>query len=470
MVGKMTERKKEILIVEDDHELRELLAQAIRDISNDYEVKTAGNVDEAMVQVRRFQTLQKSFDLVITDIKMVGLTGLELLEVLHSISPQTKTIVMTAYSSADLAERAQELNVYAYLTKPFIISEFRQIVQSAFAPETAPSTASVEPPSVTQSPLSSGQLNAVRPQLTSLRMMTGAYAVVLLGSTGALLLDDAMETTENLANLGEALLFAQRHIEQQLFAFTHAGVQINQSYFGSDALNICLYRIDEGHFVGVLFGPAVREGQVWYYLRDAATGIKEALQKPAPVETEATTPSRRSLKDEYMAIVDQILAGDAPRRRRRDQSEPDRPKTLPSTPPGSTTSAISTPELVSHDQVETEPTDAAIVEEIDWDVNVNDDTGLSWDDIVAQAGSGFGGMTLEEAMRQGIDLTPVISTEQVESTTEQVEEALPSLDEINWDVEVQVDWDSLVSETDKGLEGLTLEEARKRGLIKDLDL
>jgi len=463
MVSKMAERKKEILIVEDDAELRELLAQATRDISSNYEVKTAGNVDEAMVQVRRFQTLQKAFDLVITDIKMAGLTGLELLEVLHSIAPQTKTIVMTAYNSAELAERAQELNVYAYLTKPFVISEFRQIIQSVFTAETPLTAARLS----AQPTFSNAQLNAVRPKLNSLRTMTGANATILLDKTGNPLVVDALDTASNLDKLGNALLSAQRYVEQQLVALSNTQTPINQSYFGSDILNVCLYRIDENYFVAVLFGPAVREGQVWYYLRDTVAGIKEALQTPPDAENETPTPSRRSLKDEYLAIVDQILSGDKPRRRRQDQTEPALPAPPP-TPAQVATPSTSTSTIIQQPlptKAEVTPDDLKIVEEIDW----NGEVGLDWNDIISETNQGFQGMMLEEALRQGIDLTQIISTAQPD-TGEEITEDLALLDKINWDVPVEVDWDSLVSETDKGLNGISLEEAQKRGLIDNLDV
>ena len=135
----MADPKKHILIVEDDFELCELLAQAVRDQSDAYDVRPTRNVDEAMALVRKFQERQRAFDLVITDVQMTGLSGLELLEVLNSVSPETKTIVMTAYNSADLAERAQELNVYAYLTKPFVTSELRRIVRNAIQTPGEPS-------------------------------------------------------------------------------------------------------------------------------------------------------------------------------------------------------------------------------------------------------------------------------------------------------------------------------------------
>ncbi|MBN1584510.1 MAG: response regulator [Anaerolineae bacterium] len=468
----MAEKQKEILIVEDDAELCELLAQAVQDLSNTYAVKTAGNVDEAMVQVRRFQTLKKAFDLVITDIKMAGLSGLELLEVLNSIAPETKTIVMTAYNSAELAERAQELNVYAYLTKPFVISEFRQIVQGVVAPQkqtTATESSGAKPK------LSNAQTRAVRQQLASLRLMTGANATFLLDKTGTLLVLDALEANMSLGGLSEALIIAQRHIEQQINASLAKQARVNQSYFGTDSFNICTCRIPNDRFIGTLFGPAVREGQVWYYMRDAVPQIQEALKATESGETLAE--SKRSLKDEYIAMVDQYFAGSNRRRRRRrgqemvEQAEPELPvepgpqNVSPESPPA----RIPVVEALPPDplaQVEVQEADLEAIQDIDWNL----DADMDWNDLVSETDQGFKGITLEEAQQQGVDLGQIVSTEGADSTPVAIdeEEEEATLDEIDWNLGANMDWNTLVSATDKGFEGISIDEAKKQGLIDDL--
>ena len=129
----MAKRQKSILIVEGNFALSEKLAQAVRVQFPAYDVRESRDIDDALAQVRRFQERQKRFALVVTEIKMPGMGGLELLDLLNAISPETKTIIMTACHSAELVERAQELNVYAYFIKPFIISEFRNVVQDALS-------------------------------------------------------------------------------------------------------------------------------------------------------------------------------------------------------------------------------------------------------------------------------------------------------------------------------------------------
>ncbi len=457
----MAEAQRYVLIVEDDLELCELLAQAVRDLSDTYDVKTAKNVDEAMAHVRRFQTRAKAFDLVITDVKMSGLSGLELLQVLNNISPEAKTVVMTAYNSADLAERAQELDVYAYLTKPFIISEFRRIVQAAIAPpKTEPDTAAVA--------LSAAQQRAVRKQLSSLRMMTGANIALLIHHSGVTLASDAIESDLEVIGLSQALMTAQQHVGQQMAQDLNAETEIKQSYFGADTYNVCTYRIDKSLFVSVIFGPAVKEGQVWYYLRDAVEGLALALEAR---EGEAVDEGM-SVKDELMAMLDQYLPTEPRRRRGRRPGTPARAKaqTAATTPkPAKKPSPSKTPAPAKAQPeppvLETEP-DVSI-DDLDWDV----DTELDWDALVAETDQGFGGLSLEAAQKQGVVAPEIVPSppDQAPPTGETATAEQVEIDDIDWDLDAAMDWDELVAETDQGFGGLSMEQARKNGIIDELD-
>jgi len=301
-------QEKNILIVDDDIELGNLLAKAVRDMSETYNVRIARNVDEAMVQVRKSQTSELTFDLVITDIKMAGLSGLELLEALNSIAPGTKTIAMTAYNSSDISDRAQELNVEAYLTKPFIISEFRQIVRSTLDPQQEGSSApNAEPVS-----LSSEQKVATSRLLASLRTMTGASAALLVHSGGSVVAIDALDPETSMDNLCTTLEAAQKAVSEQMGQTFDQNCQVKQSYFGTDAYSICAYRLNSDYIAVVAFGPAVKEGQVWYYLRDAANTLTRVLTG----EASPTKRRRRGATGDVFEMLDQLLP-ERPRRGRK---------------------------------------------------------------------------------------------------------------------------------------------------------
>jgi CheY-like chemotaxis protein len=90
---------------------------------NEYEVITAASGEEATERLH-----ESTFDLVITDIKMPGMDGLELLSLIKSNYPGTEVIVMTAYGSPEKREEALEKGARFYIEKPFEIKEIKQLV------------------------------------------------------------------------------------------------------------------------------------------------------------------------------------------------------------------------------------------------------------------------------------------------------------------------------------------------------
>ncbi len=118
-------RKKKILVVEDDEyvlgSIRILLAK------EGYEVNTALNGLEALNLYRK-----DSYDLIIADLKMPQMDGIELLKQLKLEFPDVFLIMMTAYGSVKTAVEAMKMGAYDYVTKPVSAEEIRLIIQRAF--------------------------------------------------------------------------------------------------------------------------------------------------------------------------------------------------------------------------------------------------------------------------------------------------------------------------------------------------
>ncbi len=91
-----------------------------------YQVETAGSGEEA---VRRIET--GSFHLVITDLSMNGMNGVQVLERARSIDPDLAVIMITAYGSEKIAVQAMKLGAADYLPKPFDNEELRVVVRKA---------------------------------------------------------------------------------------------------------------------------------------------------------------------------------------------------------------------------------------------------------------------------------------------------------------------------------------------------
>ncbi len=114
---------KKMLIVDDEETLTYSLYQSFIVANKEYEVITAASGEEASEKL-----VETTFDLVITDIKMPGMDGLELLALIKSEYPSTEVIVMTAYGSPEKREEALQKGARFYIEKPFEIKEIKQLV------------------------------------------------------------------------------------------------------------------------------------------------------------------------------------------------------------------------------------------------------------------------------------------------------------------------------------------------------
>lgn len=110
-----------IFLVDDERILRVSLADELRDAGH--------NVFEFAEGSGALMSLPvENPDIVITDIRMPEMDGLELLEKIRLIAPQTNVVIMTAYVSVDTAIRALKLGAYDYLSKPFRSEEVMHII------------------------------------------------------------------------------------------------------------------------------------------------------------------------------------------------------------------------------------------------------------------------------------------------------------------------------------------------------
>src|SRR5438034_2803872 len=115
-----------ILLIEDDASIVGGLKKELQ--VEGYEVAVAERGDKGLAQAKA-----QPFDVVITDLKMPGLSGLELVEQLHASKPKLPIILMTAFGTTETAIEATKLGAYDYLLKPFDMAELLDLVAKAVA-------------------------------------------------------------------------------------------------------------------------------------------------------------------------------------------------------------------------------------------------------------------------------------------------------------------------------------------------
>ncbi|HSQ02726.1 MAG TPA: response regulator, partial [Burkholderiales bacterium] len=112
-----------ILVVDDDESLRSVIEYSLRE--RGHSVIAVGSGAAAL------QRLPESFDLVITDVLIGDISGMDVLAETKARSPQTDVIVITAYGAIEDAVRAMKLGALDYVTKPFDLEALALIVEKA---------------------------------------------------------------------------------------------------------------------------------------------------------------------------------------------------------------------------------------------------------------------------------------------------------------------------------------------------
>jgi DNA-binding NtrC family response regulator len=115
-----------LLIVDDERSMRELLELVLK--REGYAVETAENGRVALERVR-----QRAFDLVISDVRMPDMTGIELLQQVRTVSPETVVIMITAFATVDTARQAFKLGAEDFVIKDsgFDVEELKVLIRKA---------------------------------------------------------------------------------------------------------------------------------------------------------------------------------------------------------------------------------------------------------------------------------------------------------------------------------------------------
>ena len=119
----MKPRSSRILIVDDEEDLTWSISRSLMRENELLEIICVNTGDEA------FKVLeQNSIDLVISDLRMPGKSGLEILAQIQKKHPQTKMIIMTAYGTPALEKQIRDTNNAYYLEKPFDIHVLKKMI------------------------------------------------------------------------------------------------------------------------------------------------------------------------------------------------------------------------------------------------------------------------------------------------------------------------------------------------------
>jgi len=110
-----------IMVIDDDEEMRSLLKDFFDE--EGFETESASNGADALRKLTK-----DHFDLIITDIRMPNLTGLDILARIKRLKPQTPVIVITAFGSDQVYRKSLERGATAFLEKPVHFDQLRMLI------------------------------------------------------------------------------------------------------------------------------------------------------------------------------------------------------------------------------------------------------------------------------------------------------------------------------------------------------
>jgi len=115
-----------ILILDDEPLVGDRLKPALE--KNGYEVETFTDPREALKRLEA-----RTFDIVLTDIRMENIDGIQILDSVVKMSPRTRVLMITGYATMQLARKAMAKGAFDFIAKPFKTADIQEMVDKAAA-------------------------------------------------------------------------------------------------------------------------------------------------------------------------------------------------------------------------------------------------------------------------------------------------------------------------------------------------
>ncbi len=182
-----------ILVVDDEQSMRDFLTILLQ--KEGYQVDTAENGDSALTYLS-----ESIYNVVITDIRMPGMSGLDLLNTIKENHPTLPVIMITAFASPDDAVSAMKNGAFDYISKPFNVDEIKSVIESATSKKTVHN---LTPPQPDNFPGIIGQSREMLKIFDMIRRIAPTPANVLIygeSGTGKELVAQAIHSQSNVAD------------------------------------------------------------------------------------------------------------------------------------------------------------------------------------------------------------------------------------------------------------------------------
>lgn len=287
-------KQKRILLVDDEEQVLFVVSESLGKLGVESEIITAKNGEDAFEKIK-----ESFFDLVITDLKMPKMDGIQLTEAIKAFSPETHVIWMTAFGNSSIKAKAQTMDVRHFLAKPLEIADIRKIAAEALE-------STLERKANEKLPLLADE-DGVKTRINQLKNDTDAFAILLITTVGNVL-ESAGLTKDLDVDTLSALIAGNFMASNQIAQMLGRESNFRLSYHESDQHNIYSYGVGENFLLVTVFGGETRPGVVWFYAQRAAADLAEILSK-MDIEDSVSNSLEGVFTEEVEGELTDILEG-----------------------------------------------------------------------------------------------------------------------------------------------------------------
>ena len=263
------DREARILIVDDQREVARVMRTALELSNRNYHVIDVPSGEEALLE------MGQTYDLVISDFRLPGMSGVELLERIHKVQSSINMILMSAHSLDEVNLEARELDLFDVLEKPIDMDAFVATVNRAVSgteelPRLMPVTAADD------RPLPEFDTRIVTNKLSKLRADLGAVGLAFIARTGKVLLKQG--TVDEVPRFGELAVLLASNFTTTAEISTYLGDDRSTAvhYYDGNWYDIFALSVGVNFFVAVVY-PGGSQRHMGTVLRIGKPGVREII-------------------------------------------------------------------------------------------------------------------------------------------------------------------------------------------------
>ncbi|MFZ1398538.1 MAG: response regulator [Candidatus Promineifilaceae bacterium] len=275
---------KQILVVDDHFEMLEFLRSMLELSNQDCEVLAVPSAEEGLLELRRSQ-----FDLLITDVRLPGMSGFDLVRRLKALGRELPVIMITAYSSSQGKKEAADLGVYRYFQKPLDTDSVLTAVHTALHGEAV----TLPEPTPVMTTAATAVSDDLQRRLDALRVDTGAVHLTLASAVGEILFSAGDGRQFDLPKLMGIVADNLRN-SFSLARELKATEPFTLQYHTGSQFEFYCANVGRHHFLALFFDLAARRGRIgtiWVFTQRAIKDLQQLLPSLA-VAPLAATPAR----------------------------------------------------------------------------------------------------------------------------------------------------------------------------------